>query len=256
MTDPPVTAIGAAADNFRIGQVFGRSFGILHRNAVVFIPLGAVAAVPNLLQALQQLRPAPQGIGPGSVAWTAGVDVGLPFLSLLLALCVEAVIVYGALQDMHGSTVRLGASLGVGLSRLLPVIGASIGVGVVTGLGLLLLIVPGLIALAMLYVAIPVCVMEKLGPFKSLDRSASLTKGYRWKVFGIVLVPPLIGAIVLEAVSTALPPLAGPTTAAFGSFFCEAVINTYEAVVTVVTYHDLRVAKEGVDIERIATVFD
>jgi Flp pilus assembly protein TadB len=98
--------------------------------------------------------------------------------------------------------------------------------------------------------------VEKLGPFKSLDRSASLTRGYRWKVFGIALLPALIGAIVIAVVSAALSPLIGPMAAALGSFLCEAIFNTYEAILAVVTYHDLRVAKEGVDIDRIAAVFD
>jgi hypothetical protein len=258
MTDLPAAAVPAAQENFRIGQIFGRSFAILGRNAVVFVPLGALAALPNLLNDLQRLRPVPHGIGPGIVlpTHTAGSEVGLPILSFLLTLCVQAVMVYGAFQDMRGNKVRLSESLGAGLSRLLPVIGAAIGVGVVMGVGVLLLVVPGLIAFAMLYVTIPVCVVERLGPFKSLDRSASLTKGYRWKVFGIALLPALAGAIIMGVVAAALPPLAGPMAAALGGFFCEAIFNTYQAIVAVVTYHDLRVAKEGVDINRIAAVFD
>ena len=257
MTDLP--AVVPAEENFRIGQIFGRSFAILWRNAAVFVPLGAFAALPDLLQQLQQLRQVSYGVGPGIAVGSSRIDagdIGLPVLSFLLGLCVQAVVVYAAFQDMRGSKVRLGTSVGIGLSRLLPVIGASIGVGVVTGVGVLLLIVPGLIAMAMLYVAVPVCVVEKLGPFKSLDRSAALTKGYRWKVFGIALLPVLVGAIVAAIIATALSPLAGPMAAALGQFSFEAIFNAFEAIVAVVTYHDLRVAKEGVDIERIAAVFD
>lgn len=35
-----------------------------------------------------------------------------------------------------------------------------------------------------------------------------------------------------------------------------ALGEAYQAIVVVVLYHDLRVAKESIDLERIATVFD
>jgi len=34
------------------------------------------------------------------------------------------------------------------------------------------------------------------------------------------------------------------------------ILVAFNAVLLVVTYHDLRVAKEGTDIERLAVVFD
>jgi uncharacterized membrane protein len=236
--------------------VFGRSFGILGRNAPIFVPLGALAALPNLLPHLWRLQ-FQYGLKPGEVVvWTNTEYPGLQLLGFLLSLCVEAVVVYGAFQDMRGNKVRLGESFWVGLSRILPVIVASIGVGAVMGLGVLLLVIPGLIAMAMLYVTIPVCVVERLGPFKSMDRSASLTKGYRWKVFGVALLPALVGAIVIAVISAALRPLAESMALVIGQFLCEAFLVAYQAIVAVVTYHDLRVAKEGVDIDRIAAVFD
>ncbi len=43
---------------------------------------------------------------------------------------------------------------------------------------------------------------------------------------------------------------------AIGLYLLETLSRAILAVVAVVTYHDLRVAKEGVDIEHIASVFD
>lgn len=256
MTDLPAATEPVAEENFRIGQLFGRSFGILRRNALVFALLGALAALPNLLPHLWRLR-VQYGLKPGEILiWTDPGHPGLQFLGFLLSLCVEAVVVYGAFQDMRGNKVRLGESLRVGLSRILPVIVASIGVGAMIGLGVLLLVIPGLIAMAMLYVTIPVCVVERLGPFKSMERSAWLTKGHRWKVFGIALMPALIGAVVIAVISVALWPLTESLALAIGRFLCEAFLVAYQAILAVVTYHDLRVAKEGVDIDRIAAVFD
>ena len=243
MTDLPAAAVPVAEENFRIGQIFGRSFGILRRNALVFVPLAAMAALPNLLPHLWRLR-AQYGLKPGEILiWTDPGHPGLQFLGFLLSLCVEAVVVYGAFQDMRGNKGRLGESLGVGLSRIGPVIVASIGAGAVMGVGVLLLIVPGFIAMAMLYVTIPVCVVERLGPFKSMERSAWLTKGHRWKVLGVALLPALIGAIAIAVISAALRPLTESLPLAIGEFLCEAFLVAYQAIVAVVTYHYWRVEK-------------
>lgn len=56
---------------------------------------------------------------------------------------------------------------------------------VISLIGILLVIVPGFIALTIFYVAIPVMALEGSGVFASLNQSRALTKGYRWSIFGI-----------------------------------------------------------------------
>jgi hypothetical protein len=120
----------------------------------------------------------------------------------------------------------------------------------------------------MWFVATPVCVVEQLGPFRSMGRSRELTKGHRWKLFGLtllIMIPALvvgaiIGAVVLAtfggggflAMTTAL----GSTLGRVVNLIWSAVWTAFYAIVIVVTYHDLRVAKEGVDTEQIAAVFE
>ncbi len=53
----------------------------------------------------------------------------------------------------------------------------------------------------MLYVAVPVCVIEKQGVIASLSRSRALTKGYRWQIFGLFLLVMVIGFIGLFILS-------------------------------------------------------
>jgi hypothetical protein len=142
--------------------------------------------------------------------------------------------------------------------------------------GALLFVVPGLgyaiplliIPIAMLYLAwsmaTPACVVERVGPFRSLARSRALTKGHRWKIVGLLLVTVLggiiIGAIV-GATSGAILALIGVgglravLSAAMGLIW-NSVWSAFFAVLTVVAYHDLRVAKEGVDTGQIAAVFE
>lgn len=123
-------------------------------------------------------------------------------------------------------------------------------------LGFILFIVPGLILLTMWFVATPACVVEQLGPFKSMGRSAALTGGHRWKIFGLMLLLFVINGVGSGMIGGILAVVGGPTLVLIGSLIWSGIWGACYAVAAVVTYHDLRVAKEGIDIEQIASVFD
>jgi hypothetical protein len=54
----------------------------------------------------------------------------------------------------------------------------------------------------------------------------------------------------------ALTAIGGEPLALIGDVLWNGVWGAFYAISVVVTYHDLRVAKEGIDIEQIAAVFD
>jgi uncharacterized membrane protein len=97
-------------------------------------------------------------------------------------------------------------------------------------------------------------VAERVGPIASLTRSAALTKGNRWRIFGLVVLVFLISG----AIALASRPLqiylgtAGVIIAYLATGVAEAFKNTLYAV----QFHDLRVSREGIGTERIAAVFD
>jgi hypothetical protein len=104
-------------------------------------------------------------------------------------------------------------------------------------------------------IALPACVIEGRGPVDSLGRSARLTKGHRWKIFGIILLvcTPLPAATAILAAAMSF---LGPALQYLGQFVLGvAWITGFSSVLTLI-FHDLRVAKEGVDIGQIADVFD
>jgi hypothetical protein len=103
-------------------------------------------------------------------------------------------------------------------------------------------------------VVIPACVVEGLGPIASMGRSADLTKGCRWKVFGVMLLAALLlmVGLVLQVV---LGMLSQAVASIYGWLLLVAWI-AYWNCMTIMVYHDLRVAKEGVDTEQIAAIFD
>jgi MFS family permease len=247
MTNVPAAAPTAEGE-FRIGQVFNRSLTLLSRNFLTFCVVTTVAALPNVLITQSVARqPANANVG-----W---LTVG-GLLTIALSMLSQAVVLYGAFQDMRGRPVNLGESLRVALSRLLSIIGVAFCVTIGVFIGSLLLIVPGFILLTMWFVATPACVVEGLGPLASMGRSSALTKGHRWKIFGMVLLV-LVGAGIVGVVIGAVLGLTGSTVlVALGSLLWSGVWGAFYAIFVVVTYHDLRVAKEGIDIHQIASVFD
>jgi hypothetical protein len=174
---------------------------------------------------------------------------------MILSTLSYAIILHAAFQDMRRRPVRLAESLGIGLSRFFPLIGLAFVAGFLMLLGLVLLIIPGLMLYTMWFVGVPACVVERLGPWAGLRRSRELTKGSRWKLLALALLL-LVGSIGSSVIEFVLEALGGPYAGLGGQLIWTAIWSAFSAVVIAVTYYDLRVIKEGVDIEQIAAVFD
>jgi hypothetical protein len=253
MSDISARAPAIGGGDFSVGRVLGRSLTVLFRSFPKYLLFGVVMAVPNFFSVLQHGSVSVQS---QSVSVTNKAGIGYLLLSMVLFALVQATMIQGAFQDIRGQSFDLGTSVRRGLGRFLPVLGTSICFTIALIVGIILLIVPGFIVLTMFLVAIPVCVVEALGPLQSLGRSRALTKGHRWKIFAIYIVPLLvlgIGSFILQAIGAAF---AGITGAAVASFLIVAITSPYQALVAIVAYHDLRAVKEGLDIEQLAAVFD
>jgi hypothetical protein len=250
MTDTSVTAATHLAENdFRVGSVISRSGSVMSRHFLAFFIVTVIAYSPMLLLVRTQTTEPSEALGQALWALLGGV------LLTMLSTLSYAIILHAAFQDMRRRRVRLAESLTVGLRRFLPLIGLAFVAGILVVLGLILLIIPGLILYTMWFVGVPACVVERRGPWTSLRRSRELTKGYRWKLFGLALLLLVanLGGSVIQIVLTAL---AGPIVGVTGQLIWSGIWAAFSAIVITVTYYDLRVVKEGVDIDQIAAVFD
>jgi hypothetical protein len=233
---------------FRVGTVMNKTFAILSHQFGKFILLALLPMAPLLLLILGAVS---SSGAPGAGFALAGAGTGI--LTFVLQTVAQATSLYGAFQDMRGQPFTIGQSIRIGLARATPVIGVAILTGLAAGLGMLLFIVPGVIIGCMLCVAIPACVIEKTGVTASLSRSVALTKGYRWQIFGLfllIVVIALVGGLVLAMIGGAgmLGQLLG--------FAWQVVSTAFSAVLFAVIYHDLRAAKEGIDLDTLANIFD
>jgi hypothetical protein len=268
------TSAPFAEGDFRVGRVINRSISILSRRFVTLFIIATAAYLPTFLISLWML----------GFSWTGRRVLGqaeqvISFILLAVAFPLfsvlgHAMIVHATFQDMRNWPATLGTSVKVGLRRFLPLFGIAILLTIlifiastlfvaltarITPFLLVLAPIPMVVIVTVCFVTTPACVVEKRGPFGSVRRSAQLTNGHRWRIFGLEVLLVgllLITSIIIGLLDWALIALAGPLLAAISDLIWTEVWLAYCGVMVAVAYHDLRVAKEGIDIEQIASVFD
>jgi hypothetical protein len=233
---------------FQIGKVISKSLSIFLRNIVAFTCIAGATMLPFVGLAAARLY------GGILNKWTY-ILIGLPLTLFLMAL-TTAIILHAAFQHMRGRPIRLVESISCGLSRFLMLLGVMLLYGLGVILGLLLLIVPGIMLMVMWYVAVPVCVVENAGADQGLRRSAALTKGLRWKVFALLLLFYVLNVAGGESLASVARTWGTYWVQIATEVVWQGLSNGFGSVLIAVAYYYLRVAKEGVDVDQIAAVFD
>jgi hypothetical protein len=240
------TAAPVAEGEFRIGRVFSRTLTLLSRNFPIYFVVAAVAALPSVLL---------EHSGADKDTAAALSLLGLVGMVVLGPLS-QAIMLHTAFQDMGERRINLSESMRAALGRWLPLIGLTICVGLGVAVGFILLIVPGVILMTMWYVANPACIVERLGVFASMARSSELTKGHRWAIFGVMILLAIASGVMAAVIKAALDLTGSAGLVISGTLAWTALASAFGAIFVVVTYHDLRVAKEGIDTRQIAAVFE
>lgn len=185
------------------------------------------------------------------------VTIVLVLLQYFAQYVGQVATVHGAARVLAGSNYTMGEALGVGIRRFPSLLGLGILTGLAILIGLMLLIVPGLIAAFMLALGTPACVIEGLGPIESMKRSAFLTKGNRWRIFGsflLILFMPLVAALVvflvlgalLAAIQAKILIILAVIVGAIVFIPLLVAVSAMAMILLTVLFVDLRRLKEGV----------
>ncbi len=174
-----------------------------------------------------------------SLAGTFGLLLG-SLVSIVAAFLLQAALVK-AVQDVRDGRVDMSVGETVEAARpyLWSVMGASILAAIAIGIGLVLVIVPGLILITIWAVIVPVIVIEQSGALASFGRSRALVRGRGWHVFGtlaIVFVILLVVDFVLGLIFSALPHVLG---SGLSSVISGTLISPFLALVVTLVYYRL-----------------
>lgn len=184
-------------------------------------------------------------------------------LGLVLGVVIYTGSIHGFLAVDRGAPASIGECFSFGLTKFLPGLGLLILWILGVWLGTVLFIFPGLILITMWSASLPVLVSEGRGVIDSFGRSRALTKGFRWAIFGTLIVALIIlyipmlfagglmmGSTALLTSGVALSPMFYLTTLIYG-WVAGMFIN---ALVTSI-YLDCRLAKEGTTSGDLTNVF-
>lgn len=227
--------------HLEFGAAFSRVFDLYGRYAAPLLIWSAavqfiVAAVTALLLT--------------TVLTTAGAGgVMLSFALVGAIAVVGSAILTGSYivgleeAERTGSFPAFGATWMRVTPRLGGLILTSILAGLGIGLGMLLLLVPGLVLLTWWAVFAPVVMLEGRTGTDALGRSRELVRGHGWTVFGLVVVVAILTWIVGSVLGGIVGAVLGGGDTLLGVFGSSFVSNTLvapvSALVAIVIYQAL-----------------
>lgn len=253
---------------FSVGDIIRTTLTVYFNNLPAFLPLTLIVLVPSFLIVLlpetSSLNDPPILPDPETDP-VAASEVMFPYFIVsgredlvgwLCGFLLHAALAYGVVRHLRGGRAGFVELLVQLALRAVPVLGVAVIVAVVTGVGFLLLIVPGVWLTMVLWVALPALVIER-GGLRAIIRSAELTRGFRWPIFGLALILVVANFVVVTVAGWIVFALFpdGYLTWCLMQFVVVVMSGIYATAVSV-TYHDLRVLKEGVDTRSVSAVFE
>jgi len=233
------------------GEILDVAFSLYRRH---FAALATVAVISQAIGLVMQVYvEAAGGMLASPLLW---------FASAIVSTVGAAVGMGASTKIVADSYLGKPATAGQAFAWALPHAGQIIVMTVLgtlaVAIGFVFLVVPGIIIGCGIAVGASALVVEGLGATDAMNRSWNLTKGHRWKVFGVLLVSVVVVYMMTIA--------AGVVAGLFGIFAASdsmaglVLLGVVTAVLSVfiypfiycsvtVLYYDLRVRKEAFDLE-------
>jgi hypothetical protein len=244
-----------------IGRVFSRAVSFVVKYPLISFGsaalFGALPSVVNEIFVASTVSLAEDGPAPiDALTGMVAIRIFFAVVAVVLSGLMQAVITRGLIDAHEGRRPTFGQCLVDGLRFAIPVVLVTLLWSLGLGLGFMLLVVPGAILLSMWAVAIPALVEERTGILGAFGRSRELTRGSRWKVFGLLLVLLVVFYLVIgfAAVLGGIgAPLKGAATVLSG--ITGLFSGLLWAVVQPSLFVELRDAKEGGGTAELAQLF-
>ena len=252
------------------GELLDRTFSLYRTHFVLFV---AIFALPHLaVLAFQCVALAFQTPGASlsrlftTLAWSWGAIL----LSMVASAASQAATVI-AVSNVHlDRPASVTDSFSKIKNQIAGVIGLSLAVGILVGLGFIFLIVPGILLVMMWSLAIPIKVLENKGVGDSMTRSSELTKGNRSRIFVIWLLfvvlsigvslllrwPIEIAAGVHSIFALQRVGAESQVASLVATFVSECLVGPLATIAFSLVYYDERVRKEAFDLQLMMSTLD
>jgi hypothetical protein len=217
-------------------RVFERIFEIYRDQFTLLIPAALMVFLPVAI-----LSGVVYAATPGPLELLVILVVGAIAGVLFQGMVVEAArdILDGRRDHTIGSLFRSVTPV------VVPLAIAGILAGIATGIGFLLLIVPGLVLLTIWAVIAPVIVIERTSATDAFGRSRELVRGNGWQVFGVIVVVYLlqfVSSLVLQAIANGVSD--SVTAYAVSELIVRLLVAPLSALAAAVLYFELTARRE------------
>lgn len=256
-----------------VGEILDVSIKLYLKNAAPLLKIVAVVVIPvSVLTLLISLSSVPEGtrVSDGqlelpttasSTQWLVAVGLGQALATLATLLATGAA--FKAVAEAYlGGRPSAATSLRFASGRFLSLIWVTVLSLLAVMVGILLLIIPGIYLSVALAVVVPALFVEDVKGIAALRRSRHLVKGRWWPTLGALLlgwlvIPMVIGIVVELVFRIVLVTQAESVTALMmisgaSGTIAEILATPVSVAVLTVMYFDLRVRKEGFDLQLLA----
>jgi len=267
-------------------ELLDELFRLYRRHFQLIVGVALVVALPGLVWSLVtgtyrvgfgtlfNQFPTP-GSSPTALTSSQTSAFFLAGLGGLILLPFSVGAVYRAVTDAAlGRPATIGSVLRETLARywvLLGFIGVVFGILIVWAIalviGTVLLVIPGIaVFCAGIYVfirlslGVAAMMAEDIGPIRGLGRSWNLVSGQWWRTFGILLIVGIMQIVITYALFILFGLIAAlASTGDFelavvqvGGTLLSAIVSPITTIAITLLYFDLRVRKEGLDLDQLA----
>ena len=156
-----------------------------------------------------------QGGGEGAViGGVVGFALGILVFALVMGiawLIVSGMLVVMARDALDGRDPSMGDALAVAFGRLGGLCGASFLGALAVGIGFLLLVIPGLVAMVALIFTLPALLLDGLGAVAAMKRSVAVVRNHLGPVIGLVVgsILVLVGVGIATSIAHFIPIVGG-----------------------------------------------
>jgi hypothetical protein len=242
---------GTALRPMRPTEILGRSLGLYRRRWRTLLAIMALAAPLAVSLPSTKTLSGPGGeyqvIVHHRVVATADswADTAVVVLAMLVVVPVFSVaagaLTRAAVAAVAGQDLGVGRSYRFGIGRLWPLVQVIVLTWLLTMLGLVLFVVPGVVVGVLLAVSVPALVAEGGRAREAIARSWSLVGGHWWRAFGTILLTWLLLGVAVNLVINAVGGLGhGWLEETVAQGLAITLAAPFAALVAVLLYFDLR----------------
>jgi hypothetical protein len=227
-------------------EIVDAAIEVYRRNPIHFLLLAAIVQVPWLI--VQILWLAPRDGRPEAAVGIILVSFG----KVITTLLTSGFVIHMASEVYLGRETDAFATIRAASSRIPAVFFASLLQTVALIFAFFLFIFPIIWVSALLFAVLPLVVIERRGPFKAFDRSSQLSAGVKGHILSALGLVAIIWFIVNVGGVIIVSIITNPELRYVAAAVVEMILYPVFGITSTLIYYDVRIRKEGFDIEMMA----